>query len=352
MPTDQDLSDALLSPAATVTLVDSWLDRLLPPTAAPPEPLHRAMRYAVFSGGKRLRPQLLLQVAHACALHPPELELAMRAACAVELIHTASLVHDDLPCFDDAATRRGRPTVHVLFGEPLAVLVGDALLAHGIEVLSDVPRAQAARALRIVRLLARATGSRAGMIGGQSLEQQEAHSDAETGAWCSPEVIERYYSMKTGVLFAMTAEAGALAAGSLKAAAWARAGHLFGRCYQLAYNLTEARRSTAALPERAPPSSAHAPLGPPNPVLLRGEESARKDLHKTLTELRSCVQNLATAPDALQAFLHTLHDHLLHGTDILQAAPVAPPPAAANQPVSAAGQSVNSAPPRAPKRKS
>lgn len=322
MATDPALSDSLHSPGATVALVESWLDRLLPSVETSPEPLHRAMRYAVFSGGKRLRPQFLLQVAQACGVQPPEFELALRAACAVELVHTASLVHDDLPCFDDAPVRRGRPTVHVLFGEPMAVLVGDALLTHGFEVLADVPRSLAPRALRLVRLLVRATSSRTGMIGGQSLEQEEGRSSAGTAAWHSPELIERYYSMKTGLLFATTAEAGAVVAGSLKAASWARAGHLFGRCYQLAYGLTEVRKKAAG--GRAQTSAAHAPLGPPNAVLLRGEESARTELDAALAELRSCVQSLAVAPESLLGFLNSLHDQLLRGADLLAAEPAVP----------------------------
>lgn len=349
MPTDQVFRDSLLSPGATVALVDSWLDRLLPAIETPPEPLHRAMRYAVFSGGKRLRPQLLLQVAHACAIQPAELELALRAACAVELVHTASLVHDDLPCFDDAAARRGRPTVHVLFGEPTAVLVGDALLAHAMEVLAEVPRALAPRALRIVRLLVRATGSRAGLIGGQSLEQEEAHSSPGTAPWCSPELIERYYSMKTGLLFAMTAEAGAVAAGSLKAAAWARAGQLFGRCYQRAYDLTQARRSAASAAPRPAKNAAAAPLGPPNPVLRGGEEEASKELQATLTELGSCVQSLAADPETFHSFLHTLHDHLLQGTDFLKAEPAAAPIGAAT-PAAPVITAAKATPPRGAKK--
>src|SRR3982751_2329943 len=115
-------AESLLSPSSTIALLDTWLERLLPSAATVPESLHRAMRYAVFSGGRRLRPQFLLQVAQACGAGKPELVLALRAACAVELVHTGSLVHDDLPCFADATERRGRPTVHVGFGEPMAVL--------------------------------------------------------------------------------------------------------------------------------------------------------------------------------------------------------------------------------------
>ncbi len=307
---DPILSESLLSPVTTLALIEAWLDRLLPPADASPEPLHRAMRYAVFSGGKRLRPQLLLQVAQACGIEQHELELALRAACAVEFVHIASLVHDDLPCFDDAATRRGRPTVHVLFGEAMAVLVGDALLAHGVEVLASAPRAFEKRALRLVRLLVGATGSRSGLIGGQGLEQVAAHSSTGGEAWCSPELIERYHGMKTGVLFGMAAEAAAVAAGSAKAAAWAAVGQLFGRGYQLAHDLTFVRGQAAAKQLAA----AGPALGPPNAVLTRGEQAVMAEMAAVLAELRRRAAALSADPATLLAFVDGLHENLLHST--------------------------------------
>ena len=285
--------ESLLSPSSTTALIEASLDRFLPSAETAPAPLHRAMRYAVFSGGRRLRPQLLLQVAQACGAQQPELGLALRAACALELIHIASLVHDDLPCFDDAAVRRGRPTVHVLFGESMAVLVGDALLTHSFELVADTPRALAPRALRLIRLLVRATGSSAGIIGGQSLEPEVSRTGAE--AWGSPEFIERYHGMKTGVLFRMAAEAAAVAAGSPKTGAWAGVGQLFGKWYQLAYDLT-------ALRQRA------------TPPLPRAEVALRAQLQEGLAELHTRVLAVAVDPAPLLAFLDALRDHLLHAT--------------------------------------
>ena len=314
---DPILGESLLSPVTTSALIEAWLDRLLPPVDASPEPLHRAMRYAVFSGGKRLRPQLLLQVAQACGIAQNELELALRAACAVEFVHIASLVHDDLPCFDDAATRRGRPTVHVLFGEAMAVLVGDALLAHGVEVLASAPRAFEKRALRLVRLLVGATGSRSGLIGGQGLEQVAAHSSAGAEAWCSPELIERYHGMKTGVLFGMAAEAAAVAAGAVKAAGWATVGQLFGRCYQLAHDLTFVRSRAASQPLTGGGTA----LGPPNAVLTRGEQAVMAEMAAVLAELRKRAAALAVDPATLLAFVDGLHQNLLQ--------PAGSPPTAA-----------------------
>src|SRR4051794_32382232 len=127
------------SPSSLVMLLEESLEQALPLEEEHPKLLHRGMRYAVFAGGKRLRGQLLLQVAQACGATEPAWKLALRMACAIELLHAASLVHDDLPCFDDAKERRGRPSVHLKFGEAMAVLVGDALLSQAFELLADAP---------------------------------------------------------------------------------------------------------------------------------------------------------------------------------------------------------------------
>lgn len=281
-----------------MALLEMWLDRFLPPAD---KVLHRAMRYTVFSGGRRLRPQFLLQVAQACGAGPPELELALRAACAVELIHTASLVHDDLPCFGDAAERRGRPTVHVRFGEPMALLVGDALLTQGFELLVDTPKQLAPRALRLIRLLSRATSSSAGLIGGQSLEPEAVQ--AETGATsATSEFIDRYHGMKTGMVFAKAAEMAALTARSPKTADWVGVGQLFGKWYQLAHELTEIGGSSAAENRMEP----GAMPGPPNTVLSRGEHAVRVQLDGLLALIRKRVLQLAIAPEPMLTFLDGL----------------------------------------------
>jgi geranylgeranyl pyrophosphate synthase len=143
-------------------LVDARLDRLLPPADAPPRALHEAMRHLVFPGGKRLRPALCFATVEALG-RPPE--VALPAAAAVELVHTYSLIHDDLPCMDDDAERRGRPATHVAFGESTAVLAGDALQALAFEALAD-PSIDPAAAIGCARELAQAAGA-AGLVGGQ-----------------------------------------------------------------------------------------------------------------------------------------------------------------------------------------
>ncbi len=297
------ISESLRSPGATVALLELWLDRFLPPADTV---LHRAMRYAVFSGGRRLRPQFLLQAAQACGAEPLELELALRAACAIELVHTASLVHDDLPCFDDATERRGQPTVHVRFGEPMALLVGDALLTQGFELLVDTPKQLVPRALRLIRLLSRAASSSAGLIGGQSLEQ-EAVQDESGAAVATSEFIDRYHGMKTGVLFAKAAEMAALTTKSPSTAAWVGVGQLFGKWYQLAHDLTEVS-APRGVEDRVEPGTMPGLLGA---VLSRGEQAVRAQLDGLLALIRTRVMQLAIAPESMLAFLDALQAALL-----------------------------------------
>jgi geranylgeranyl pyrophosphate synthase len=145
-------------------LVDRYLDGRLPPASEAPTVLHAAMRHLVFPGGKRLRPAFVLAGCEAAGARP---DLALPAAAAVELVHTYSLIHDDLPCMDDDATRRGRPTVHIAYGEANALLAGDALLALAFEVLADAEGScGTAAVVWCTRTLAVAAGSRQ-LVGGQ-----------------------------------------------------------------------------------------------------------------------------------------------------------------------------------------
>lgn len=299
------------------SLIETWLERLLPSADTQPQTLHRAMRYAVFSGGKRLRPQLLLRTVYACSTQPTA--LAVRAACAIELIHTASLIHDDLPCFDDAAERRGRPALHIVFGEPMAVLVGDALLALAFEILADVSPQMAPQALRLLRLLGKMTGSRSGIIGGQSLEQ----SDMAGIAGFSPELIERYHQMKTATLFQMATEAAALAAGIEDSAPWATVGRLIGRFHQLADDWIDVYGQAVAAGK---PIGQDAARCRPNIVHTRGAADVAAQIRTLHAEIRVLVTRLAVFPWRLLEFLDTLDAHLLRAvgipsTELLSASP-------------------------------
>jgi geranylgeranyl diphosphate synthase, type II len=176
--------------------IEAALEAALPPAAEPPVPLHEAMRYSVFSGGKRLRPILCLAAAEACGATAP----AMPAAVAVELLHTYTLIHDDLPCMDDDDIRRGKPTVHRAFGEAVAVLAGDALQALAFEQAAAGPVPAA-----LVGELARAAGSR-GVVGGQAADL------AAAGRAPAPAEIDYIHRNKTAALFRAALRLGALAA--------------------------------------------------------------------------------------------------------------------------------------------
>ncbi|MBX6378352.1 MAG: polyprenyl synthetase family protein, partial [Clostridia bacterium] len=148
--------------------VEAWLEAALPPEDAPPRSLHRAMRYAVLGGGKRLRPAMVLAAAE--VVRPGSSAALLRPACALELLHAYTLVHDDLPCMDDDDERRGRPSTHRAFGEALAVLTGDALQALAFAWLAEPPAgASAERSLSALARLANAAGP-AGVVGGQVLD--------------------------------------------------------------------------------------------------------------------------------------------------------------------------------------
>ena len=227
--------------AAERERVEGALDRLLPAESSPPRRLHAAMRYAVFGGGKRIRPILARS---ACRAAGGDIVAALEPACALEMIHTYSLIHDDLPALDNDTMRRGRATVHVAFDEALAILAGDALLTEAFAVLATFPEGERWAPVRAeaCRLVATAVGSR-GMVGGQ-VEDLEA-----TGAAVDAERLDRIHGAKTGALLAAAIELGALVAGvpSARREAFARFGRGFGLLFQIADDILDVTGSAASL---------------------------------------------------------------------------------------------------------
>ena len=186
-------------------MVEAWLDELVRGQPGDPEELWRAMRYAVLGGGKRMRPLLMLAVGETFGAPP---ERFSYAAAALECVHTYSLVHDDLPCMDDDALRRGRPTCHVRFGEAQAVLAGDALLTLAFELLGRCPylSEKPGVGLRVVSILARRAGA-SGMVGGQTLDM------AAEGAPVTETLVQAIHRRKTAALIQAAVEVGALMCG-------------------------------------------------------------------------------------------------------------------------------------------
>jgi len=267
--------------------IDGWLDRALPTPGDPPTRLHLAMREAVLLGGKRTRPLLAVLVAESYGpLGRPE--IVGRFAAAVELIHCASLVHDDLPAFDDADTRRGLPSCHAAFGEATAILVGDALLTLAFEAVALCPIEHAVTSVHLLRLLADATGSRAGIIGGQGLELQ-TNVD-----------IRVYHAQKTSALFRAAAAGGALAEGREDdAPRWARFGELLGHALQLRDDLDDCCGSAAGLGK---PVGQDLALGRPNAVVRSSEGEVRGALGRLVDE----AAELLGPPSDRNATLRTL----------------------------------------------
>ncbi len=195
--------------------VDAALQELLPPEDAFPSVVHRAMRYSVFAGGKRLRPLLVIAAAEAVG---GTAEAVMPTACAVELIHTYSLIHDDLPSMDNSPTRRGRPTCHVVFGEAVAVLAGDALHALAFELLARTPPAvPAATVVQVVLEIARSIGTE-GMVGGQVLDLLGERREGLPPIPAWPQdlgvAVRDIHVRKTAALIRACVRAGALLSGA------------------------------------------------------------------------------------------------------------------------------------------
>ncbi len=251
---------------------------------APPR-LAAAMRHAVFPGGAWLRPRLCLAVAAACGEDRPE--ITDGAAAAVELLHCASLVHDDLPCFDDAPIRRGKPSVHVAFGQPLAVLTGDALIVLAFETLARSAAGLPQRLAPLLLTVGRSVGMPLGICAGQAWE-------SEPGA-----VLADYQRAKTGALFAAATGAGAAAAG-VGPGPWRTLGERLGEAYQV---VDDIRDVAADAKDLGKPTGRDQVLGRPNAAVQLGIPGAMARLEQLVTE---AVESIPLCPGrvALRALIN------------------------------------------------
>lgn len=241
---------------------------------AVPGRLASALDYATTPGGARIRPTICMSVAVACGDDCPE--MADAAASALELIHCASLVHDDLPCFDDAEIRRGKPSVHRAYSEPLAVLTGDSLIVLAFEVLARSAPKAPERAMQLVLTLAQRTGMPGGICAGQGWES-EATVD-----------LSAYHIAKTGALFIAATQMGAIAAGQ-EAEPWFELGARIGEAFQVADDLRDALYDVETLGKPAGQDNLH---GRPNAVTelgVQGAISRLKDiLGGAISSIPSC----------------------------------------------------------------
>jgi geranylgeranyl diphosphate synthase type II len=245
---------------------------------APPL-LASALRYAVFPAGHRIRPQLCLAVAGACGDADPE--SADAAAAAIELLHCASLVHDDLPCFDDSALRRGKASVHAEYGAPIAVLTGDALIVHAFATLGQVAARDPARMATLLGIVTEAVGSPGGIVAGQAWECEVAVPLAD------------YQRAKTGALFVAATRAGAAAAG-VAAEPWRMLGDKLGEAYQVADDLRDVLCDSDELGK---PIGQDAVRLRPNAAAQLGVGGAKARLEELV---RAAVESIPDCPGAME----------------------------------------------------
>ncbi len=274
-------------------MVDDALEHALAPADGVPQRLLDAMRYAVFSGGKRIRPILAIA---ACEAVPAPAHRVLPFACAVEFIHCYSLVHDDLPAMDDDDLRRGRPTLHVAYDEAHAILTGDALLTEAFRVAAEGARAAgvpAERAVAIIAAIAAGSGA-AGMVGGQVADL------AAEGAAANLALVESIHRRKTGALIAAAIESGALAGGAEgeRLAALRRYAQALGLAFQVADDIMDATASTAVTGKREGGDAEHGKATYP---AVLGLDDARRVGRELLAQCLAATAPLGESAEPLRA---------------------------------------------------
>jgi len=281
-------------------LVDTELDRLVPPETTPPETIHRAMRYSLFAGGKRIRPILCIEAARTLA---DECSGILAAACSLEMIHTYSLIHDDLPALDNDDYRRGKLTNHKVFGDAMAILAGDALLTLAFQVLAQLD-APHDRKVRLMAELAVASGTVGGMVGGQvaDLEGEGKPPDAQ--------LLETIHRAKTGALLRASLRMGAISAGAhaqndSQYEALSTYGEHVGLAFQIVDDILDIEESSEALGKTAGKDAAQHKITFP---AVYGLETSRRMAQEECQRAHAVL-----APFGDRALrLHELADLIVH----------------------------------------
>lgn len=290
-----DFVVALLDRSAR--LVEEYLERVIPSADTEPRSVHAAMRHSLFAGGKRLRPALVLSCAEAAGLRAPD--RALPVAAAVEMIHTYSLIHDDLPCMDDDALRRGRPTCHVVYGEAIAILAGDALLTLAFAHLGEAALSGALPAAAlgpIIAALGRGAGTPEGMVAGQV-----ADLEAEGRAVDAP-ALAFIHQRKTGALIEAACVCGALAAEPPEAtvAAVGAYGRALGLAFQIVDDILDVTQPSATLGKTAGKDAAQGKATYP---ALHGLEAARAEARRQGALAVEALRPLGEGAAALRALV-------------------------------------------------
>ena len=276
-------------------LVDRALDHYLPKATTKPATIHKAMRYSLFAGGKRLRPILAIAAAEACG---GEIAAAIPAACAVECIHTYSLIHDDLPCMDDDDLRRGRPTSHKVFGEGAAVLAGDSLLTIAFEILADAPASKRYPLQTQLCDLTLASGSR-WLIGGQIADLEGE------GKKATPAQLKFIHQAKTAALLTASIRLGAMSANATekKLAALTEFGQSLGLAFQVIDDILDVTQTSEKLGKSAGKDIAAQKATYP---AVFGLERSRKEAKRLTQRALTAIAPFGKSAVALEALAHYL----------------------------------------------
>ncbi|MDG2124614.1 MAG: polyprenyl synthetase family protein, partial [Verrucomicrobiales bacterium] len=282
--------------AACVKQVDRALDRYLPKARITPSTVHKAMRHSMFAGGKRLRPVLAMAAAEASGGDP---SAALPAACAVECIHTFSLIHDDLPCMDDDDLRRGKPTCHVVYGEAVALLAGDALQALAFEILAQAPKNRRYSAAHTVAELAVTSGSRQ-LVGGQVLDLE-----GEGNTKLTKQQLRAIHERKTAALLTTSLRLGAMAAGATprRLDALTAFGKNLGLAFQVIDDILDVTATTEKLGKTAGKDQAVDKSTYPSVVGLEASRKEAGRLTRAATRALGPFGKSATRLHGLAAYL-------------------------------------------------
>ncbi|MFZ4628118.1 MAG: polyprenyl synthetase family protein [Blastocatellia bacterium] len=269
--------------------IERWLDRLVPSETDPPGLIHEAMRYSLFAGGKRLRP--ILAIVTGELYEVPE-ETLLPAACSLEMIHTYSLIHDDLPAMDDDDLRRGMPTSHVRYGEAIAILAGDALLTRAFQTLAELRGVEPGRLVRVIGEVAQAAGTTQALIGGQVLDLQSE------GKVVSSEALEAIHRAKTGALIRCAVRLGPLLGGAAESelAALTVYGEKIGLAFQIADDLLDETATTEELGKTAGKDLA---TDKATYAALYGISEATRLAQEVTASAIEALQSLPRTPDRL-----------------------------------------------------
>ncbi len=274
--------------------VDRCLDRLLPEESEEPTTIHRAMRYSVFAGGKRVRPILVLASGESIG---GMRETLLHLGSATEMMHTYSLIHDDLPAIDNDDLRRGVPTCHKVFGEAMAILAGDSLITRCFQVLADLPGLSDGARLAIIREIAAATGTIDGMIGGQVVDIESE------GKEIGPDVLEYIHRSKTGALLAACSSCAALAAGAdeRQMKALSAYGRDIGLAFQIVDDILDVTSSSEELGKTA---GKDAKVKKATYPALYGIEASREKARELTDAAIESVQGLGPTAEPLRGIAH------------------------------------------------